>query len=133
MTKAHPTENDVKAAVTKVLKKHDLFWWANPATKFSQSGISDRCAIWMGTFFAIEIKLDVKKSGPTERQKAFLVSIQSEGGLGFVVDAERVPLLDEFLTRFRAAAERVQRGELEIPEETMRMMELFRALSWEVA
>jgi len=132
MTKQHPIERDVKNGVKKIFDKHKVFWWAAAAGAFSRSGISDFNAIWRGVFFAVEVKLDVKKNPPTRMQKAFLASVVSEAGMGFVVDADRLPLFDEFLTLFGAAAEAAGAGEPESVERSARLIDLTRALMWEV-
>jgi len=132
MTKAHPIEADVKKGIKKIFDKHDIFWWCPPANTYGRTGISDFHAIWRGNFIAVEAKLDVKVKGPTDMQKAFLTSIQSSGGMAFVVDAERLPFLDEFLTLWEIEANAVERGQPETPENAARMIDLVRALTWEV-
>jgi len=132
MTKAHPVENDVKAALSKILDRHNVFWWSNPANRFSRSGVSDRSAIWRGTFLAIEVKLNVKKNPPTNMQKAFLVSVQSSGGLAFVVDQERLDAFDEYMTLWEKSADLAQQQKPEDPEIMVRLIDLYGLLSWEV-
>lgn len=134
MTKSNPKEKDVKAGVKKILDKHGWFWWSPPANQYGRSGISDIQAIKAGVFLSIEVKLDADKNPPTELQKGFLISIQSEDGYGFVVDAERLPVLDAFLTAFGATARHVAKGNTLVSQSDNELMiNCIRTLGWEVA
>ena len=139
MTKAHPKEKDVKAGIKKILDKHGWFWWSPPANAYGRTGISDLHAIKNGVFMVIEAKLDVTKNPPTTMQKGFLGSIAAEAGLAFVVDADRLPILDAFLTAFAATKSHVilamQQGQKvaqasEADHELM--MNCIRSLGWEI-
>ena len=77
------TEKHVKDFVKKVLNQYDIFWWMPPANGYGVSGISDFGALGAGTFFAIETKAN--KNTPTAMQKAYLRSIDREGGIALVV------------------------------------------------
>lgn len=139
MTKSHPLEKDVKAGVQKIFKKHDIFWWSVPQNGFSKSGISDMMGIKAGVFFAIEVKRDVTKSGPTAMQKGFLSSITAEDGYGFTVDAARLPVLDAFFTAFFHTADKVAldaaagKKTAETSESDRElMMNCLRTLQWEI-
>lgn len=131
MTKAHPTEADVKKGIKKILDKHGWFWWMPPANTYGRGGIADFHAIKSGVFLAIEAKHGT--NAPTALQKSFLTSIQSEGGYAFVVFEDRLPLLDAFLTAFEAAAARIRVGETTVSSSDEELMvNCIRSLSWEV-
>jgi len=77
------TERHVKEFVKRTLDKHEFFWWMPPANGFGVSGVSDFCALKDGTFFAIETKAN--KNVATAMQKAYLRSIDREGGIALIV------------------------------------------------
>jgi hypothetical protein len=131
MTKAHILEKDVKKGVKMILTKHDWFWWMPPSNAFGRTGISDFHALKAHVFMAIETK--VGKKEPTPMQKGFLISIQSEGGIAFVVNEDRLPTLDMFLTAFGNSVELSRAGQPEDPDTAALMLNCMRQLQWEVA
>jgi len=131
MTKAHIREKDVKEGVKRVLNKHGWFWWMPPANAFGRSGISDMHALKAGIFLAIEVKRG--KARPTQMQQGFLVSVQSEGGIPLVINEDRLPTLDIFLTAFESATQRTRAGAPEDADEAALILNCLRQLQWEVA
>lgn len=131
MTKQHPVENDVKKAIKKIFDKHDWFWWAVAAGAFSTSGISDFHAIKHGVFIAVEAKSG--KNTPTAAQRGFLSSIAAADGFAFVVNEERLPVLDAFLTAFEATKTRIREGHTTVSQDDeVLMMNCIRSLGWEI-
>jgi hypothetical protein len=137
MTKQHPTEGDVKKGVKLILNKHGWFWWMPPAAMYAKTGISDFNALKDHVFMAIETKHADNK--PTKNQEGFLASVLSSGGYAFVVNEDRLPILDAFLTAFAAATQRTHAAlaagekEAKVSESDAQLMvNCIRSLSWEI-
>ena len=107
--KVYKRENDVKKEIRTLLTKHKWFHFAVPAGGFSQSGISDRLALKAGTLLAIEAKFGSNK--PSTLQRAFLETINAEGGLGFVVNEKNIDQLVHWLELFDQSVDAVSKGE----------------------
>lgn len=127
MRKSHNNEKHVKADIKELLDKHGWFWWMPPANAYGKNGISDFHATKSGVFMAIEAKFG--KNKPTELQKAFLESIRAEDGFGFVVDEERIWVLDEFLKSFAASTNAVGHEQRPKPEDGAAMLNAIRILT----
>jgi hypothetical protein len=119
-------EKDVKAAVKKLLDKHNWFWWMPPANGYGQAGISDFHALKSGVFLAIETKFGTNK--PTANQRAFLESINAEHAFGFVVSDGNIGWLEAFLDDFGKETELVSTEEKMSNEGGARLVDAIRAL-----
>lgn len=105
MPRKFTSEKHVKKAVKDLLNKHDWFWWMPPANGFGKSGVSDFNALKNGVFMVIETKYGGNK--PTPLQKAFIESVYSQKGLGFVVDEKNLDALAAWLESFDTNVEAV--------------------------
>ena len=103
-------EKDVKAAVKKLLDKHSWFWFFPPANGYGKAGIADIIALKAGVFLAIETKFG--KNKPTKLQCAFLLSVQSESGFGFVVNEDTLQWFEAWLESFENATAAATKGEM---------------------
>lgn len=113
--KTYKRENDVKKEIKRLLDEHKWFHWPAAASGFSVYGLSDRMAFRGGVFLAIEAKFG--KNKPSTLQKAFLESIMSEGGFGFVVNETNIDTFARWLSLFDNAAACVSKNE-KVPDET---------------
>lgn len=100
MSKRFPNEKDVKKHIKALLDKHEWFWWMPPANGFGQTGISDIHALKAHVFLAIEAKYLTKV---TEMQKGFLTSVDSCGGMAFVVSHKNIESFEVWLDTFDQA------------------------------
>jgi hypothetical protein len=119
-------EKGVKENVKRLLNHFGYFWWMPPANGFGKVGVSDFHAIKAGVFIAIETKFGSNK--PTVHQRAFLESIQSMDGFGFVVNDKTVEHLYWFLKDFNSEADRVAADQMISNEGGARMVDAMRAL-----
>lgn len=88
-------EGKVKNKVKEVLKKYGAYWHC-PVQNGMGSPSLDFVCCFRGRYFAIETKAGNKK--PTPRQETTIHTIQSAGGLAFVVnEVEGLDLLQEWL------------------------------------
>ena len=122
MTKAHPTEKDVKAKAKALLDKHGWFFWMPPASQFGKSGVSDLHAVKPGVFMCVEFKLEPNK--PTALQKAFLTMIHQASHLAFVVTDKNMDSFELWLKAFDEAQAVMQKGgdEKDIPNHVGSML-----------
>ena len=83
-------ESKVKTKVAAWLKLHNIPSWSIIPSAFGGStGLSDRIGILKsGTFLAIEVKAEGKKSNVTANQQKFLDTINGNNGKVFVVSCE---------------------------------------------
>ena len=88
-------QKTVKPKIRKLLDKHGWFWWATPATMYSQSGISDILAVKAGMFLAVEAKFG--RNDPTPMQVAYLNSVRAEQHFAFVVRETTIDAFEMFL------------------------------------
>jgi pantoate kinase len=102
------TEKHVKDYVKHVLNAYDIFWWMSPANGYGVSGISDFGALAAGTFFAIETKAN--KNKPTAMQKAYLRSIDREGGIALVVYDTTQDVFARFMACFAQSVKLTAEG-----------------------
>ena len=101
MTKAHPVEGDVKAAIKKLLAKHGWYAFMPPANTFGANGISDILALKDGQFLAIEVKL--KKATGSANQESFMQAVRDHGGVAMLVNQAGLPEFEAWLGKFDAA------------------------------
>lgn len=121
-------EADVKAAVKKLLTKHNYFWWMPPANGFGRTGISDFNALRDGVFIAVETKFG--KNKPTPMQIGFLESVQAESGMSFVVNEQNIGAFQTWLAHFDNAVT-AQAEERDVdPADGAAMLDAMRELSW---
>lgn len=129
--KAYRIEKDVKASVKKVLDHHEWFWWMPAANAYGKTGTSDFLAMKNGVFIAVETKFGSNK--PSAMQRAFLHSINAEGGIGFVVNEKNIGAFDEWMELFMSqskAAHDAQDPTYTIPaEQGARMLDLMQILT----
>lgn len=124
------SEADVKKAIKKILDTRDWYWWMPPANGFGRSGISDFNALKDGVFLAVEAKFGNNK--PTVMQKAFLESVMSARGYGFVVNENRLQWLESFLDAFDRSTQAVQQGGKPSPEDGAMMLNAIKILTTEL-
>jgi Holliday junction resolvase len=77
-------EAKVKAAVVKILKKYDVYYFFPATGGYGRSGVPDIICCFQGRFIAIECKAN--GNVPTELQLRELNKITHAGGIAFVVD-----------------------------------------------
>lgn len=103
-------QKSVKPKVRKLLTQHGWFWWATPATMYSQSGIADLCAIKSGMFMAVETKFG--RRDPTPLQVAYLNSVRAEDHFAFIVRDTTIAAFARFLTALDKSIEFASRREI---------------------
>lgn len=127
-TRTFTCEADVKAAVKKLLTKHNYFWWMPPANGFGRTGISDFNALRDGVFIAVETKFG--KNKPTPMQIGFLESVQSESGLSFVVNEQNIGAFETWLAHFDNAV-KAQAEERDVdPADGAAMLDAMQVMGW---
>lgn len=119
-------EKDVKTRVKKLLDEHGWFWWMPPANGYGKVGISDLQAIKAGVFLAVETKFG--KNVPTPHQRAFLTSVNSESGFGFVVNEANLDQLEAFLVNFGESVREVSENKRMGNEAGAILIDAIRAL-----
>jgi Holliday junction resolvase len=124
--KTYRDEKDVKREIKRLLDKFGWFWWMPPANGFGKAGISDINTIKDGVFMAIEAKFGSNK--PTVMQRAFLESVRTAGGYGFVVNEKNIDALEIFLTDFQEQTELVRTNQQMSNEAGARMVDALRVL-----
>ena len=89
-------EKWVKAACTKILKAHKVYYFF-PSANFGmgKSGVPDIICCYKGKFIAIECKAG--KNKPTALQEKELAEIRSAGGIALVIREDNVYELEEIL------------------------------------
>lgn len=88
-------ESKVKAAVVKLLKANDVYYFFPATGGYGRSGVPDIIACVKGRFFGIECKAGGNK--PTELQLRELHKINKAGGTTFVIDETNVALIDKLM------------------------------------
>lgn len=120
-------EKHVKAKIKKLLDAHNWFWWSPPANAYGRSGISDIHAVKTGMFMVVEAKCN--GNTPTEMQKAFLRSVQTEGHFAFVVNEDTVTWLEQFLQALDDASILTQKRQSVSPELGSLMLNAMRVMT----
>lgn len=88
-------EGKVKNKVKEVLKRYNVYWHCPVQNGMGAPSLDFICCI-RGKYFGIETKAANKK--PTPRQETTIHSIQSAGGVAFVVnEVEGMDLLELWL------------------------------------
>lgn len=88
-------ESDVKKAVKKLLTARDWEWWMPANNGYGVSGVHDFNALKRGLFLTVETKFG--KNTPTAQQHAFARKVRVGGGLSFMVNEDRLILLQNWL------------------------------------
>ncbi len=108
--KAPDGEDDVKKLVKEILDQYQWWWWMPAGSEYGKSNV-DFNALKTGVFVAIETKFGANKI--TALQSAFLESVQSCDGFGFLVHEENIEWLRSFCAAFDRAATRSAKNEPE--------------------
>lgn len=89
-------EGKVKAAVKKVLKAQDIWYFMPMQNGLGVAGIPDFICCWKGHFLAIETKAPGKRSNTNPNQKLRIEEINTAGGTAVVIDdvTQLLELLD---------------------------------------
>ena len=119
-------QKTVKPKIRKLLDKHGWFWWATPATMYSQSGISDICAVKQGMFLAVEAKFG--RNDPTPTQMAYLDSIRACDHFAFVVRETTLDAFETFLTCLDKSIEYAANNQIAPPEVGGPLLDAIKAL-----
>ena len=88
-------EAKVKAAVVKLLKLHNVYYFFPATHGFGRSGVPDIICCLNSLFMAIECK--TIKGKTTALQERELKRIRDAGGETFVINEENINKLQEYL------------------------------------
>jgi Holliday junction resolvase len=88
-------ESKVKAAVVKILKANNVYYFFPATGGFGRSGVPDIICCLKGKFVGIECKANGNK--PTELQLRELHKINKAGGITFVIDEQGIPLIQQLM------------------------------------
>ena len=88
-------ESKVKAAVVKILKANDVYYFFPATGGYGRSGVPDIICCLKGRFVAIECKAGDNK--PTELQLRELHKIHKANGITFVINESGVPMIEELM------------------------------------
>lgn len=89
-------EGKVKAAVKKLLDRHNIYYFMPATGGYGRSGVPDFICCVKGNFVAVETKAG--KAKPTALQLREMEKIKDSGGLAFVINEDNV---DDLLYLFR--------------------------------
>lgn len=88
-------ESKVKAAVVKLLKQYNVYYFFPATHGYGRSGVPDIVACVRGRFVAIECKAGNNK--PTALQEREIHNIRAAHGIAMVVNEENVDLVETIL------------------------------------
>ena len=88
-------EAKVKAAVVKLLKKHNIYYFFPATHGYGRSGVPDIICCYNSLFLAIECKAG--KNKPTALQEKEIKKIREAGGDVFVINEEMVDVFASYL------------------------------------
>jgi hypothetical protein len=88
-------ENKVKAAVVKLLKQYDVYYFFPATHGYGRSGVPDIVCCTRGKFLAIECKAGDNK--PTALQEREINTIRKAQGIAVVVNETNLALLEQLL------------------------------------
>jgi hypothetical protein len=94
-------EGKVKAKVTALLKKHNIYYFMPATGGYGRSGVPDIIACMRGRFLAIECKA-TGNNKLTALQKRELAAIEEAGGISYVVNDISLEALESTLRAFIA-------------------------------
>ena len=90
---ASTPEAKVKAAVTRILKKYNVYYFSPNTHGYGRSGVPDIiCCLNGGKFLAIECKAG--KNQPTALQEREIREIQTRKGIAVVIREDNLELLE---------------------------------------
>lgn len=92
---ASTPESKVKAAVVKLLKAHNVYYFFPATHGYGRSGVPDIVCCINGKFVAIECKSG--KNEPTELQKREITLIQKAKGIAAVIRESNVELVEQII------------------------------------
>jgi hypothetical protein len=92
---ASTPEAKVKAAVVKLLKAYDIYYFFPATHGYGRSGVPDIVCCINGKFVAIECKSG--KNEPTELQKREITLIQKAKGIAAVVRESNIELVEQII------------------------------------
>jgi hypothetical protein len=93
-------EGKVKAKVTALLKKHNIYYFMPATGGYGRSGVPDIIACMRGRFLAIECKARGGKLTPLQSRE--LALIEEAGGIPYVVNDISLEALESTLRAFIA-------------------------------
>lgn len=96
---ARTPEGKVKDELKKQLREIGAFQVQVIQGVMSFGGISDSLVCYRGIFFALEVKADATRRGPTPLQMQFLDGVSAAGGISYVVDAHNVHDIGRLMKR----------------------------------
>lgn len=120
----------MKKHVKRILQKYGYMQWMPPANAYGKSGLSDIMALKDGVFLAIETKFG--KNKPTPMQTLFLQGIAKQSGFAFVVNEDRLSLLDSWLGAFARAQAAAAAGGQPSREDGAMMLNCIVAMQREI-
>ena len=88
-------EAKVKAAVVKILKANEVYYFFPATGGYGRSGVPDIICCLKGRFVAIECKTRGNK--PTELQLREMHKINKAGGVTFVINEDGIPLIETLM------------------------------------
>jgi len=88
-------ESKVKAAVVKLLKQYDVYYFFPATHGYGRSGVPDIVCCLRGKFLAIECKAGDNK--PTALQEKEINTIRKAQGIAVVINETNLALLEQLL------------------------------------
>jgi hypothetical protein len=88
-------ESKVKAAVVKLLKQHEVYYFFPATHGYGRSGVPDIVCCVRGKFLAIECKAGDNK--PTALQDKEINTIRKAQGIAVVINETNLALLEQLL------------------------------------
>ena len=88
-------ESKVKAAVVKLLKQYDVYYFFPATHGYGRSGVPDIVCCIRGKFLAIECKAGDNK--PTALQEKEINTIRKAQGIAVVINETNLALLEQLL------------------------------------
>ncbi|MEI6880728.1 MAG: VRR-NUC domain-containing protein [Bacteroidota bacterium] len=89
-------EAKVKAAVVKLLKKHNIYYFFPATHGYGRSGVPDIICCFNSLFLAIECKAG--NNGTTALQEKEIQKIRDAGGDAFVINEQDIAWLSSYIT-----------------------------------
>jgi hypothetical protein len=97
-------EAKVKAAVRRILDKHDAYYFFPPGMGLGRAGVPDIIICHRGYFIAVECKATPKEK-PTALQLRELSLIREAEGFAIVIHCDNLADLDDLLEKIGRNAE----------------------------
>ena len=96
-------ESRVKAAVVKILKANNVYYFFPATHGYGRSGVPDIVSCIRGRFVAIECKAGYNKTTPLQERE--IAAIHKAGGAAMVVREDTLELLEQWLIRSKYVAD----------------------------